>query len=80
MKNLVSFANIAEFIKGKGITKPVKLQERTGLAYATCYQLLKTPEKVKGITEPVLQTLCDAFACSPNQLLLGNGQKKEVKA
>lgn len=50
-----------------GIENPTQLCEKTGLNYATCYNLWEN--RIKRIDLKTLEKLCETLGKSPNELL-----------
>lgn len=64
MKIRIAIKEVAEKI---GIENPTQLTEKTGLNYATCYNLWEN--RVKRIDLKTLEKLCKTLNVSPNDLL-----------
>ena len=46
-----------------------RLAQATGLAWQTCYDLVRTPWRVKRLDFATVERVCEALACTPGDLL-----------
>jgi DNA-binding Xre family transcriptional regulator len=65
---------VRQVAEERGITNAYQLQKRTGLSPSNAAKLFANRSSMISFT--TLAVLCDAFACTPNDLFAVRGRKR----
>lgn len=59
---------VKQLAEGKGIDNPFSLSRESGVAYANCYKIWNSQQKMIGLD--TLDRLCEALNCEPGDILI----------
>lgn len=59
---------VRDVAERKGINNPLALSKEGGIAYANCYKIWNSQQKMIGLD--TLDRLCEALGCEPGDILV----------
>lgn len=70
---------VREVAERKGINNPLALSKESGIAYANCYKIWNSQQKMIGLD--TLDRLCEALECEPADILVrvADGKAKSTR-